>query len=76
MSGKTWEGFSTYEERVCESFSQGFSKEEVPCTLITLFIESCLHVYANLRSPNFDTQSFTQMFEIMWQASKFELTKF
>ena len=63
-----------YEERVYENFSQGFSKGEVTCTLITLFIESCLHVYANLRSPNFDTRNSTQMFGIMWQACKFELT--
>ena len=55
---------------------QGFSKGEVPCTLITLFIELCLHVHANLRSPNFDTQNSTQMFRIMWQACKFWLTKF
>ena len=43
-------------------FIKVFWMGEVPCTLITLFIESCLHVHANLRSPNFDTQNSTQMF--------------
>ena len=57
-------------------FSQGFPKPDLPCTIITLFIESCLHVHANLRSPNFNTQNYTQMFGIMWQACKFEFTKF
>ena len=38
-----------------------FPKEDLPCTMITLFIESCLHVHANLRSPNFDTQNSTQI---------------
>ena len=28
--------------------------------MITLFKESCLHVHANLRSPNFDTQNSTK----------------
>ena len=42
-------------------FLKVFPKGEVPCTLITLFIESYLHVHANGRSPNFDTQSSTQI---------------
>ena len=48
-------------------------EEDLPCTMITLFKESCLHVHANLRSPNFDTQNSTKMFGIMWQACMFEL---
>ena len=51
-------------------------EEDLPCTMVTLFKESCLHVHANLSSPNFDTQNSTQMFGIMWQACMFELTKF
>ena len=34
--------------------------------MITLFIESCLHVHANLRSPNVDTQNSTQICGVYW----------
>ena len=47
-----------------------------PCTLITLFIKSYLHIHANLKLPNFYAQNSTQICGIMWQACKFELTKF
>ena len=75
---KLGRGFVYMKRVFVRVFLKVFHQEEeaLPCTIITLFKESCLHVHANLRSPNFDTQNSTQMFGIMWQACMFVLTKF
>ena len=47
-----------YVKRVLIDFLKIF-QEEFSCPLVNLFIESYLHVHANLILPNFDTQNFS-----------------